>query len=56
MLYPMEFTPLGKAPPIGQAREDNILNKQFGDYFTDFDGKNLNVYYMLLYFVLISKT
>ena len=37
--YPIGFTPLGKAPPIGPVRKENFLKKNFKDYFTSFDGK-----------------
>ena len=37
--YPIGFTPLGKAPPIGPVRKENFLKKNFADYFTSFDGK-----------------
>ena len=37
--YPIGFTPLGKAPPIGPIRKENFLKKNFADYFTSFDGK-----------------
>ncbi len=36
---PVDFTPLGKAPPNGPAREKNVLDRDFGDYFNTFDGK-----------------